>query len=68
MIFTLDAKEITVVPSGRYSVELTFEADISAVLDNLSSREIAYSFDNDSLLEAIGVERAKEYFGLVEEE
>ena len=64
--FTLNAKEVATNYSyERNKVSLSFDAEVSEVAELLEVKDVIDNFDKDDLLEAIGSERAKEYFGLV---
>lgn len=67
--FTLSAKVvITNYSYERNKVSLSFDAEISEVAELLEVNDVIENFDNDDLLEAIGSEKAKAYFGLVDED
>lgn len=67
--FTLSAKDvITNYSYERNKVSLSFDAEISEVAELLEVNDVIENFDNDDLLEAIGSEKAKAYFGLVDED
>ena len=67
--FTLSAKDvITNYSYERNKVSLSFDAEISEVAELLQVNDVIEHFDNDDLLEAIGSEKVKAYFGLVDED
>ena len=58
--------DVSIEASGRQAVLISVNADLQSLLDDLTAKEIVHHVDDASILDAIGVERVKEYFDLVE--
>ena len=59
---------VTIEASGRQAVSISINADLQSLLDDLTAKEIVDHSDYELLLEAIGVDRVKDYFDLAEAE
>jgi len=53
---------------NRREVALTFDTQEHLVAELLTVKDVVEHFDHDDLLDAIGSDKAKEYFGLVDED
>ncbi|MGY2183320.1 hypothetical protein [Pseudomonas agarici] len=67
---TFDTEILTVDKPGKYSSEFRVTADInsSQVLDQFDAGEILEHKDKDELLDEIGQEYARHYFGIEPED
>lgn len=60
----IDTDEVQVNPSTGRSVILNFTAEKSDVLKHFDLEEILEHFDRSDMLDAIGVDAAREHFGI----
>lgn len=61
---TVDAERVEVRPGTRDYLRLEFEAEPGELLECFDAQEITRNFDNDALLDAIGEDAARKYFGI----
>lgn len=65
MNIDFNATEATLSPAGNRIVNISAEGvEESEVLDNFTIEDVIKHFGDGELLAAIGVNRAKDYFGL----
>jgi hypothetical protein len=64
MEFNIECESLKVSPFNDYYVRVIFEADIDNVLYNISAEEAISHFGEDDILEIIGLDKVKEYFGI----
>lgn len=67
--FEIIVTEATTRGAGnRREIELTFDTQEHLVAELLTVKDVIEHFDLAELLDAIGSEKAKEHFGLVDED
>lgn len=68
--FNIKVEEVIVRDSRNAigEIDLTFDTQESLVFELLSIKDVISHFDHDELLDAIGSDKAKEYFGIVDED
>lgn len=65
MNINLDCANVKITPYGNRNISLEIEdVSESEILNNFSEQEIVKHFDFSKLLEEIGVENAKDYWDL----
>lgn len=62
------ATDVGIQPNNSRFVSLTFVASSDDVCECLDEKTVVDYFGEDKILEHIGVDAVKKYFGLIEEE
>jgi hypothetical protein len=67
MNLSLSCKSVNVESNNYYKVDVEInDVEISDILDQIEIDDAIRHYDEDKVLEEIGIERVKEYFSLVE--
>lgn len=64
MAFNVDAESVEITPSGHRNVSLSIDCDLSDLLSDVTIEQMVNEKGYDELLDHIGEEAVKEYFGL----
>lgn len=64
MEFEVEAKELNVTSRNYYSIALKFVANGCDVLDHFEAKDVVRHFGKEILLDLIGEDEAKRYFGI----